>query len=192
MNDLLNTEVPHAGQKTLNRSYSGKRLVVKAVVRDSVYGPGIMLLDGRAYPAGEHLVQVWAEDLPAMEALVEQEEHMLSMAKSRHELKLNEYINKTRRADGSLGINKPQSYDGSIEVEFLDLTRRPLKPLLNVEVVSTLDSVANEEKIEQARMLKDLAPNTSAETMGTVELMAEMLKTIKSLNAKVEKLEGKK
>lgn len=192
MNDLLNTEVPHAGQKTFNRSYSGKRLVVKVEVRSNVYGPGIMLLDGRAYPAGEHLVQVWAEDLAAMQSLVEPEEHMLAMAKSRHELKLNEYLNKTRKPDGSLGLNKPQMYDGSVEVEFLDLTRRPIKPLLKVEVVSTLDSLANEEKIEQARMLKDLAPNTSAETMGTVELMAEMLKTIKSLNAKVEKLEGKK
>lgn len=189
MSNDLNTELPHGGQtKFSHKTYSGKRLVVEVEVRANVYGPGVMLLDGRAYPAGKHNVQILAEDLAAMEALVETEEYIMEQASERHELKLAEYINKTRGRDGKEGRNTRQTYDGSVEIEFLDIARRPYKPLLSCKVVSKLDTLGNEERVEQTKMLNSIK---SSGPDGQLELMAEMLKTIKSLNAKVEKLEKK-
>lgn len=189
---IENTLAPHDGQKTTNKTYSGKRIIVEVEVRPGMPFPGVMLLDGRGYPSGKHMVQIWDTDLEAMQAMVEPTEDQMTVAKQRHELKLAEWIAKTPARYGKPGINSADNYNGSVEEEFRDLTRRERQPLLSLKVVGNLDTIENENKMDQARMLLALQPEAKVDTSGNmVNVMAQMLKTIEKLNSKIEKLEKK-
>lgn len=99
-----------------------KRVRVRVEVR-----PLSQEIFGRLVPRGVHEIEVPASLVPQVEALVETEHDTLRAAEKASAKKLEKWIAKHGKAE---------TFPGSVEAEFHNLTGRGVHPLVSCEVVA--------------------------------------------------------
>lgn len=179
------TEVPHEGRKTSVNTNPNRRLIVRVTVRPTVLSQ--MLLDGRLYGPGEHMIQIYKEDLGRLNDLLEPDEDLVKAAYKRYERELQRFL------DEKPGVHTPLQFEQSPSSIFQYMEHRGIRPLTRLEVLEEIGSIQEEARFNEAKknaqMIKEIQGGGSSDAHSSAELLkliASMADTISKLNTKMD------